>query len=69
METKIKFAELEHAGGQHGTFTESCYKCHRESELIKAHNLVNDPFSFDNMKKFIGEVNRINYGINPYENT
>lgn len=38
---KYKFADSEHLGGQHNTFTKGCYECYREDNIIQAHKTVN----------------------------
>lgn len=41
MEKEISFADSEHLGGQHKTFTSNCYECHRERRMLNAHATVN----------------------------
>lgn len=60
--------EQEHTEMLHPTYVKGCYKCYKENRLIKAHNTVNDPFSFENVIKTVGNINKTIYGKNPYEN-
>lgn len=47
----------------HDTYEEQCSTCYSENRLQKAYDLVN----FDNTIKFMGDVNKAIYGINPYD--
>ena len=64
METNITDNYLEHA--IHETYDEHCSTCYSENRLIKGHNKVNDPFSFENTLKIVGQINQNLYGKNPF---
>lgn len=40
MEKEISFADSEHLGGQHKTFTENCSECFRENRILNAKRIV-----------------------------
>ena len=47
----------------HNTYQEGCSTCFSEKETIKG---IDGDFSFENVIKMVGNINKAIYGKNPY---
>jgi hypothetical protein len=57
----------------HQSYHSDCSECYKEDRLMAAYRLINrellaNDFSFENVTKMVGNINKNLYGIDPYEN-